>query len=102
MPTDSEIAQEINRQFHRAFVMLGARDRVIVERGLQILLPTNLQNRVRKIRITLSADDTYRVQGWTAKSLREAVPAPLFDHEGIYADSVPALLSRETGLYTSL
>lgn len=94
------IANEISHQFRAALYMIGARDFLGVERGLQVTLPTSISKRIRKIQIILGTDDTYTIRGYTKKALETAEPT--FSHEGVDVGEVRRMIEEETGLRTSL
>ena len=95
-----EIAATILRQFRRALFMIGASQIVDLGNGIHFSIPTSISARIRKIRITLAADDTYTVEGFTRKAL--STGEPTFSHSGVYVDSVLRVIESETGLRTSL
>jgi len=98
--TNPEIARTILRQFPIMFRMLGARDVVDLGNGVHFTIPTSPRQRIRKLRITLAADDTYTVEGFTSKALTTGEPT--FSLEGVYVENVPSVIEAETGYYTRL
>lgn len=98
--TNPEIAATILRQFPIMFRMLGARDVVDLGSGIHFTIPTSPRQRIRKLRITLAADDTYTVEGFTSKALRTGEPT--FTLEGVNVENVPSVIQAETGFFTRL
>lgn len=95
----SDIGQVLAAQIGRgAFVMLGARDILTTERGLQFAVGRNAR-KVSKIAITLEADDTYTMRFYAGRglSIREIEAVTM-----VYADSLRAVIESHTGMHTSL
>lgn len=80
-----------------ALAMLGARDLVGFENGLQFGIRGS--KKVTKIVITLEPSDTYAVAFYAGRGLRirEVASVPM-----VYADRLNAVITEKTGLYTSL
>ena len=101
-----QIANTISEQIGaRAFFMLGAKDLVATDKGLQFRIGRN-QNRVSHVIVNLDASDTYTVE---FRSIRMSRTAPLGftnrlrkSFEGVYADNLRPVLESGTGMYTSL
>ena len=95
MSIGQTVAEQIGRH---AFVMIGARDILTTERGLQFAVGRN-ERKVSKIAITLEADDTYTMRFYAGRGLglREIAAATM-----VYADSLRPTIEAHTGLYTSL
>lgn len=99
-----QVAQTILAQLggQRFVVMTGARNLVSdahCERGcLSFKVGKNAKG-VTHVRITLQADDLYRVE--TLK-VRGMTITPVADVRGVYADKLRATFTAATGLDTSL
>lgn len=94
-----ERAEIIRQQIgHRAMVMIGAREMVATERGLQFRVGANAK-KVTHIVVELAADDTYTMTFSARRGGRYAVRAVV---DGVYCDGLNQVIQAETGLYTSL
>ncbi len=77
--------------------MLGAKDLVAIENGLQFgIRGSKVAN---KIVIKLDPSDTYTVQFWTVRGAKMAMRAEVSD---VYVDSLHTMIETHTGLYTRL
>ncbi len=98
MQTNNEVGQTIAKQIgHSAFTMLGAKDILSIEQGLQFKIRGSAK--VNTIRIVLDASDTYtvtflKIRGTTIKAIRE------FDNT--YCDQLEELFNEVTGLVTRM
>lgn len=92
---ENTVAKTIATQIgNRAFFMLGARDLVAVEQGLQFAIRgTKVANKVRV------GDDTYTVEFWKCRGLNQKLVS---SREGVYVDRLHATIEAQTGLRTSL
>lgn len=98
MNTAQNIGQTIADQIGgRAFMMLGAKDLMTFESGLQFSIRGSKQ--ASKIRITLDPSDTYTVAFYAGRglSIREVASVSM-----VYSDQLRAVIESKTGLYTSL
>lgn len=95
---ENTVAKTIATQIgNRAFFMLGARDLVAVEQGLQFAIRgTKVAN---KVRVVLAGDDTYTVEFWKCRGLNQKLVS---SREGVYVDRLHATIEAQTGLRTSL
>lgn len=99
MSTNIEIAETIRQQLgSEALMMMGAKNLVAREDGLQFRIGTNAK-RVTNIVIVLAADDTYTVEFW---NIRGVNMRKLSESTMVYVDSLRATIEAETGLYLSL
>ena len=104
------IAQEILRQLgHGTMYMLGAKDVLSLDRGVQFKVQGSRKANV--VRISLDADDTYSVEilkcelpkfnrrtGDFTDGRRDVV----FEGKGIYVDALHRTIEQHTGLATRL
>lgn len=98
------IAQTISQQIGgRALKMIGARDLVAIESGLQFKLGRGARNAngaVTHVRIVLDQGaDLYDVEFLFVRGVKVTTRAKT---EGAYADMLNELIESETGMYTSL
>jgi hypothetical protein len=82
----------------RFIAMTGARNLTSHGDGLAFRLPSNL-TRCNAVRITLTAADDYRVEGF---AVRGRTVRPLHVHHGIYDSNLRAAFEALTGLRASL
>ena len=93
-----EVAKVIQSQIgHKAFMMLGAKDLMAVEQGLQFKIRGSSKANV--VRITLEPSDTYKIEFVKSRGMNFKTVA---QYEGVYVDMLHSLIEKETGLYTSL
>lgn len=96
------VANEISRQIgNRAFAMMGAKNLLGSEDSLQFKVGRNAK-RVTHIRVTLDPSDTYRVEFIRVGRAPMFKTTPVADFDGVYADTLHALIESNTGLYLSL
>lgn len=81
-----------------ALMMLGAKDILGSENALQFAIRGS--RKVSKIRITLDPSDTYTVEFFKKNGRFDY--ATVATVEGVYVDSLHAVIETNTGLYTSL
>jgi len=92
-------ARIIHRQIgHRAFAMMGARDILDCGETLQWKVGRNAK-KITCVRVTLAPTDTYTVEFFRGHGLKMKKAAQF---EGIYVDSLHALIESNTGLFLSL
>ncbi len=98
MNRNQQIAETIRAQLGRgALMMLGAKDLLTIENGLQLTIRgSKIAN---KIRIVLDPSDTYTVSFYRVRagSCVEVASVP-----GVYVDSLHKTIETATGLYTSI
>lgn len=87
------------KQLGTALPMMGAKDLVATETGLQFKIGRNSKGG-NKIRIALRMDDTYAVEFWHVKGTNIFQVGETV--EGVYADALHATLKNLTGLETRL
>lgn len=93
-----EVADTIRAQIGgRAFLMLGAKDLLAIENGLQFKIRGSRNANV--VQIVLDASDTYTVTFQKGRGLNWRTVAEVSD---VYADSLHRVIESNTGLYTSL
>lgn len=93
---DMHIATTIRDQIgNRAFVMMGARDLLGDETGLQFKVGRNSKG-VSCVRVELDPSDTYTVRFYK-RSGKE-----LASCSDVYCDSLRTVIEQNTGLYLSL
>lgn len=80
----------------RLRAMIGAKDFVLIENGVQFGWPSSGAGSANKVVIKLEPSDTYRVQFWW---IRGAKMKLIREVEDIYAEQLVPLFERETGLY---
>ena len=99
MTKTNEIGQTIAAQIgNAAFCMIGARDILATAEGLQFKVGSN-PRRISAIQVELDPSDTYTLRFWKGRGVNMVeVSAVSF----VYADSLRATITAETGLYTSL
>lgn len=100
------IAREILRQLGgRMFLMMtGSKQLLALKSGLQFTVGEN-ENGVNRIQVILDADDTYTVKASQVRVNRRTgvvKEEPKGEEEGVYNDSLQAVFTRLTGLYTRL
>lgn len=100
----NEVAQTILAQFggSRFIAMTGAKNFVGSDNYLQFDLPRGFaSNKANKCRVTLDANDTYTVEffKWNARAFDMKL---ISSDSNVYCDSLRAVFTAETGLYTSL
>jgi len=96
------IAQTILEQLggNRFAVMTGAKNFGASADALSFALPANFaKNGINRVRVTLTPADVYTVEFF---KVRGTSIKHLGTHEGIYADMLRDLFTRETGLDVSL
>lgn len=99
---DMTVARTILEQLggNKFKVMTGARDFVGGENFLSFKLPTGrTKNKSNYVRVRLNGLDTYDVEFLSLRGMNSSVKAY---KEGVYADQLQAVFTRETGLETSL
>lgn len=96
-----QVAQTILDQLggNRFRAMTGAKDFVGSANSLMFRLPRAGKNGINKVRITLTPNDTYKVE---FMKLRKLEVKTVSTHEEIYCDMLTELFEDHTGLYTSL
>jgi hypothetical protein len=95
----NEIAQTIVKQLgNGTLAMLGAKDLVAFENGLQFRIGRNPM-KVAKLAIYLRADDTYAVRAYRKE---RGFYVDGGDAAGVYVDSLHATIEDMTGLRTRL
>ena len=101
-----QIANTISDQIgRRALFMLGAKNLLATEQGLQFRIGRNA-NGVSHVVVNLDASDTYTVEFRSIRMSRKS-PGGISNKlkksfEGVYADSLHTVLESGTGMYTSL
>ena len=95
------VATEILRQMggNRFIAMTGAKDFVGSKDSLMFALPRLAKNKANKVRVTLSDNDTYRVEFFRMKRFEFE---KISEHSEVYCDMLPELFTTQTGLYTKL
>ena len=98
------IAQEILRQLGgRMFLMMtGSKQLLALESGLQFTVGENAKG-VNRVQVILDGDDTYTVRASRVKVNRrtgEVTVEAKGEEEGVYNDSLQAVFTSLTGLYT--
>lgn len=95
----NDIGQTIAQQLgNQAFAMMGAKNLVALEDGLQFRIGSNAK-RVTNIVIKLAADDTYTVEFW---NIRGTSMRKLSEDVGVYVDALHTVIETATGLYLTL
>lgn len=109
MPTSLQIANTIAQQLggqRRLKVMAGATDFVAIERGLQFHLPSNFaKDKINNVRVVLADNDTYTVEFGVIGRRKPDYTYPftvLETTEGVYADMLPDVVAKRTGLDLSM
>ena len=101
----SKIGQTIADQIGgRAFVMLGAKDLITTENGLQFAIGKNGRG-INRVVVELDADDTYTVKFWNVSISRKTYDVKIkaiSECSSVYADSLHRVIENATGLYTSI
>jgi hypothetical protein len=97
-----EIARTIQSQLGiLALRMLGAKDYMAVENGLQLTIRGS--RKVNRIQVILDhGSDTYMVKFLKVIMGKNPRCNTVSEHKGIYVDMLHDLIEKETGLYTSL
>lgn len=96
----TQIAQTIAEQIGRgALFMLGAKDLVATEDGLQFRIWGRNFRRITKIRITLLPSDTYRVETFRGSGLKLRLADTRDD---VYVDDLHATIEEFTGMVTTV
>lgn len=106
--TDNGVAETIRQQLggRRFEKATGAKDFLGSENSLMFSLPSTrhfVKDGINKVRITLEPSDTYRIE-FMKISRRKGVfdVKTIKETDGIYADVLPEVFSRHTGLTTRL
>ena len=96
---DSTIAQTLLQQIGRsALFMLGAKDFVLLEKGLRFRIGRNSKG-VNRLTITLDPSDTYIVE---AEYVRAAKHRVVERCENVYVDSLHSVIEAMTGMRTAM
>lgn len=100
MTTMNPVTQTIYEQLGgaRFSLMTGVRSFVQGATTLQFKLKGRTANRSNLCQVVLAADDTYTVSFHYLNNTRCVLRAR---HEGVYADQLQTLFTKETGLYLS-
>ena len=98
---NKEIAETIFRQIgaNRLAVMIGIKQKSIIESGLDIKFKARAKNKAKGLQIILKGDDTYTMRFYSIIKLNVIERGT---YEGIYADSLLDVFENETGLATRL
>lgn len=102
MTEDQQIAQTIIQQMGgmgRLVAMIGARDFVAIDQGLQFGFKGC--RKANKCQITLTHDDTYTLALFKFNNRTWDCPE-VFRIDGAYWDMLKPVFEQETGLYLSL
>jgi hypothetical protein len=98
--TNLEVANEISKQIGRAaFTMIGAKNLIAIESGLQFKICTN-SKRATHVRVTLDTSKdlyvvgTYRVRGANVEQLAL--------ESNVHVEALKRTIETLTGLYLSL
>jgi hypothetical protein len=100
-PTDMSIAHTILQQMggtSRLGAMVGARNFVALENGVQFSIGSGAKNRINKVVVALEPDDTYTMQFW---QIRGNLMKMVSEHDGVYAESLRPVFESATGMYLS-
>lgn len=100
MSRNQEIAKTILTQMggNKLKVMVGAKDFVAIENGLQFRFMRS--NGINMVRIVLDGGaDLYNME---FISMHGGSIKQKSHHEGVYCDQLTSIFEKETGLYTSL
>lgn len=92
------VAQTIANQLGGALQMIGARNLMALEDGLQFSIMNGAHNGINKIVIKLDPSDTYRVEFWKIGRAPKFLCTKISEHEDIYVDALHDLIERQTGL----
>ena len=84
---------------NRAFAMMGAKNLMLTENGLQWKVGRNAKG-VTHITVTLHPSDTYIVK--FQKVTRKCNVTDIATLEGVYADMLHTAIEQNTGMYLSL
>lgn len=94
------VGQTIANQLGRStLAMLGARNLVAIENGLQFSIGSGAKNGINKIVIKLTPADDYTVEFWRIK---KADFEMISSHDGIYVDGLHECIQRHTGMETRM
>lgn len=99
--TDLAIANEILAQLggQRFCVMTGAKNIFGTTDGVQMAIGAGASRGINRVRVTLTVMDTYKVEFFKVRGGKTTL---LASREDVYADSLRAIFTAETGFYTSL
>ena len=99
------IAATIRRQLGTALPMLGAKNLLVMGRGLQFKIGRN-PKRVTHVQIDLAGDDTYTIKFLRVPSVKKlcagAEPKTLAECAGVQVGSLHDTLEAHTGNFTRL
>ena len=98
---DMTTAQTILRQLggSRFVAMTGAKNLSATANSLQLALPSYFaKNGINRVRVTLQPSDTYLVEFFKVRATKMT---QIGSFDGIYADTLAALFTEQTGLQTS-
>lgn len=84
---------------NKFIAMTGAKQLVAGSNSLQFSIGRGAINKANKVRILLTADDLYTVEFY---NLRGVNLKEISRHEGVYADQLQAVFTRQTGFDTHL
>jgi hypothetical protein len=95
------VPTEILRQMggNRFIAMTGAKDFLGSKDSLMFELPRLAKNKANKVRVTLSENDTYRVEFFRMKRFDFE---KISEHSEVYCDMLTELFTNQTGLQTRL
>lgn len=79
----------------RLRAMLGVKQAVAIERGVQFKFPNRLRSRGNRVRVQLNDRDTYQVDFWNGTKL-------VGSFSDVYADQLKSVFENQTGLRLSL
>ena len=83
----------------RLSAMIGARDFLAIDNGLQFKFVAKSKNKSNIIRITLNGNDLYDVSFIKYRALEAKT---ISEHNDVFCDSLVELIEKETELYLSL
>ena len=99
--TDMTVANTILQQLggKKFLMMVGAKQATGTENSLGVKFTAKAKNKANFLRVRLNAMDTYDVEFLSLRGLNSSIKGYI---EGVYADQLQAVFTKETGLYTSL
>lgn len=99
--TDMTVANTILEQLggRRMLMMTGASQLVGGAAMIMFKIGTGAKNKINKVRVTLDAFDTYTFEFFYIRGVNVKTVAK---HEGIYADMLQDIFTKETGFFTKL
>lgn len=87
---------------NRICAMTGAKDFVILDRGIQFSFPKGIAG-INRVIVKLTDADLYDIEFWSVRKKNGIPEATRRDRcDGVYADRLKPIFEKATGLFLSL